>query len=146
MILFFRTESGLVYGVGTTLSFSVEDLQKLTWLFGGAIPLQEKSLTGKYLGPRKEMITPWSTNAVEITQTMGINGIERIEEFFEVKVDVHFDRMLQHLYDGLDQDIFTIHLSPAPILEIDDIKKYSEEEGLALSEEEITYLNKVSWK
>ncbi|MFN7600713.1 MAG: phosphoribosylformylglycinamidine synthase, partial [Bacteroidota bacterium] len=146
MILFFRTESNLVYGVGTTLSFSVEDLQKLTWLFGGAKPLQEKSLTGKYLGPRKEMITPWSTNAVEITQTMGIKGIERIEEFFAVKADVHFDRMLQHLYNGLDQDIFTIHLTPAPILEIDDIKKYSEQEGLALSEEEITYLNEVSWK
>lgn len=146
MILFFRTESNLVYGVGTTLSFSVEDLQKLTWLFGGAKPLQEKSLTGKYLGPRKEMITPWSTNAVEITQTMGIKGIERIEEFFAVTADIHFDRMLQHLYDGLDQDIFTIHLTPAPILEIDDIKKYSEQEGLALSEEEIRYLNEVSWK
>jgi phosphoribosylformylglycinamidine synthase len=146
MILFFRTESNLVYGVGTTLSFSIEDLQKLTWLFGGAKPLQEKSLIGTYLGPRKEMITPWSTNAVEITQTMGIKGIERIEEFFAVTADVHFDRMLQHLYDGLDQDIFTINLTPAPILEIDDIKKYSDEEGLALSEEEITYLNEVSWK
>jgi phosphoribosylformylglycinamidine synthase len=27
------------------------------------------------------MITPWSTNAVEITQNMGIEGIIRIEEF-----------------------------------------------------------------
>jgi phosphoribosylformylglycinamidine synthase len=146
MILFFRAESGLVYGVGTTLSFSIENLQKLSWLFGGAKPLQEKSLTGKYLGPRKEMITPWSTNAVEITQTMGIQGIERIEEFFAVADGIHYDRMLQHVYDGLDQAIFTIHLTPAPILEIDDIKTYSEEEGLALSEEEINYLNEVSWK
>ncbi len=92
------------------------------------------------------MITPWSTNAVEITQTMGIAGIERIEEFFAVTANVHFDKMLQHLYDGLDQDVFPVHLTPAPVLEIDDIKKYSEAEGLALSEEEIRYLNEASWK
>ena len=116
------------------------------WLFGGAKPLEDKALTGLFIGPRKEMITPWSTNAVEITQTMGINGIQRIEEFFSVVGEPHYDRMLQHLYKNLDQYLYTIHLTPAPILEIDDIKKYSEQEGLALSEEEITYLNEVSWK
>jgi phosphoribosylformylglycinamidine synthase len=65
------------------------------------------------------MITPWSTNAVEITQTMGIAGIERIEEFTLASANTPHDRMLQRLYHGLDQDLFTIHHTPEPILEID---------------------------
>ncbi len=147
MILFFRTESSLIYGVGTAQSFSVEDIHKLIWLFGGAKPLTEKSLSGFFIGPRKEMITPWSTNAVEITQTMGIKGIERIEEFQEVSdAQVKHDPMLQVLYCELDQDIFSIHHTPEPILEIDDLRSYSEKEGLALSPEEIEYLQEVSWK
>jgi phosphoribosylformylglycinamidine synthase len=147
MIVFFRSPSNIIYSVGHSTPFSTSDFEKLTWLFGGAKPLTEKSLSGKFIGPRKEMITPWSTNAVEITQTMGISGILRIEEFFEsTSVVPTYDRMLQHLYETLDQEIFTIHHTPEPILEISDLKKYSEEEGLALSEEEIEYLKEVSFK
>ena len=145
MIAFFRSHANVVFALGHTSPFTTTDYEKLTWLLGGAQPILEKSLTGKFIGPRKEMITPWSTNAVEITQTMGLLGIERIEEFFESAAsEPAYDKMLQHLYTVLDQDIFTIHHTPQPILEIDDIKKYSEEEGLALSEEEIDYLNDVS--
>ncbi len=147
MILFFRTESNLVYGVGAARSFSTDDIQKLIWLFGGAKPVLDKSLTGYFIGPRKEMITPWSTNAVEITQTMGIGGITRIEEFYGVAdASAKHDPMLQRLYNGLDQELFTIHHTPEPILEIDDLKEYSQKEGLVLSDEEIEYLNDVSWK
>ncbi|MFN6087256.1 MAG: phosphoribosylformylglycinamidine synthase [Cyclobacteriaceae bacterium] len=147
MIVFFRSPSNVIYSVGHSTPFSTSDFEKLTWLFGGAKPLIDKSLNGKFIGPRKEMITPWSTNAVEITQTMGIAGIVRIEEFFESSSTAPaYDRMLQHFYETLDQDIFTIHHTPEPILEINDIKKYSEEEGLALSEEEIEYLKEVSIK
>ncbi len=147
MILFFRTESNLVYGVGAARSFSPDDIQKLIWLFGGAKPVLDKSLTGYFIGPRKEMITPWSTNAVEITQTMGIGGITRIEEFYGVAdASAKHDPMLQRLYNGLDQELFTVHHTPEPILEIDDLKEYSQKEGLALSDEEIEYLNDVSWK
>ncbi len=145
MIAFFRSDSNVLFAVGHSNLFSVADYEKLIWLFGGAKPLTEKSLNGKFIGPRKEMITPWSTNAVEITQTMGLVGIQRMEEFFEATTsEPTYDKMLQHLYDVLDQDIFTIHHTPQSILEIDDIKKYSEEEGLALSEVEIDYLNEVS--
>jgi phosphoribosylformylglycinamidine synthase len=147
MILFFRAKSNLFYAVGHAQPFPVADLEKLIWLFGGAKPLAEKELTGNFIGPRKEMITPWSTNAVEITQTMGIAGIERIEEFFSVDADhAGHDRMLQHLYSRLDQDLFTIHHTPEPIREIDDLAAYSEQEGLALSTEEIEYLKEVSWQ
>lgn len=147
MILFFRSSTNVIFAVGTNQSLQIADIQKLVWLFSDAKPLTDSALSGNFVGPRKEMITPWSTNAVEITQTMGIAGIERIEEFYEVKSgEATFDRMLQHLYHGLDQDLYTIHHTPEPILEIEDIKAYSEKEGLALSQEEIDYLNDVSWQ
>jgi phosphoribosylformylglycinamidine synthase len=145
MILFFRSKADIFYAVGTVQPLQNSDVQKLTWLFGGAEPLPGDRLPGNFVGPRKEMITPWSTNAVEITQTMGITGIQRIEEFWPVDgLPARFDRMLQFLYKGLDQDLFTIHHTPEPIQDIADIGAYSAKEGLALSKEEIEYLEKVS--
>jgi phosphoribosylformylglycinamidine synthase len=147
MILFFRSKTNILYAVGSHHALQISDIQKLIWLFNDATPLPEKALSGYFIGPRKEMVTPWSTNAVEITQTMGILGISRIEEFFEVAdATATHDRMLQHLYTNLNQEIFTIHHAPEPILEVADIAAFSEREGLALSQEEIDYLNDVSWK
>ena len=123
----------------------MEDTQKLIWLFGGAKPLNENCVDGYFVGPRKEMITPWSTNAVEITQNMGLIGIERVEEFVCVKNEsAAHDPMLQVLYRTLDQFLFTIHHTPEPIYAIDDLEAYSRKEGLALNDEEIAYLNDVS--
>ncbi len=145
MILYFRSTAGTLFGVGHAHPFSVDDIEKLIWLLGGAKPLAEPSIEGYFVGPRKEMITPWSTNAVEITQTMGIQGIQRMEEFFvHANEKVAFDPMLQVLYRKLDQDTYTIHHTPEPVLEIDNIAKYNDQEGLALSPEEIDYLNEVS--
>lgn len=145
MILFFRSASNIVYAVGSQHPLQSADIQKLVWLLGGSLPIPETSLSGNFIGPRKEMITPWSTNAVEITQTMGISGIQRMEEFLEVKNDsAPYDRMLQRLYTQLDQELFTIKHTPEPILEIQNIREYNEKEGLALSQEEIEYLNQVS--
>lgn len=144
MILFFRSNSNIVYGVGTQHPLQSADIQKLVWLLGGAQPLTENTVTGSFIGPRKEMVSPWSTNAVEITQTMGISGIFRMEEFFEVTDgNASFDRMLQFRYTGLDQDLYTIVHTPEPIIEIDDIGAYNQREGLALSQEEVDYLNGV---
>ncbi len=113
MILFFSSPTNVIFAVGTNQSLQVADIEKLVWLFSGARPLTESTLTGHFVGPRKEMITPWSTNAVEITQTMGISGIERIEEFFKVESSsATHDRMLQHLYPGLRSGPF--HHSPHP--------------------------------
>jgi len=145
MILFFRSPNSTLYAVGSAHPLQQPDIQKLNWLFGGGELLPDQSLSGFFIGPRKEMVTPWSTNAVEITQTMGIGGIQRIEEFFAVSsAAVAHDRMLQVLYTKLDQDVFTIHHQPEAIQEISDIKAYSEKEGLALSAEEIAYLENVS--
>lgn len=123
------------------------DLEKLTWLFGNASYLETDRVSGTFIGPRKEMISPWSTNAVEITQNMGIKGILRIEEFVKAEGDAHeFDPMIQHLYEKLDQELFTIEIEPEPIRHIKDISAYNDSEGLALSPEEVKYLEELSSK
>ena len=144
MILFFRTSTNTVIATEANRELSAEDTRKLCWLFGEATVEKEENLTGYFIGPRKEMITPWSTNAVEITQNMGLTGILRIEEYFPVK-DEHadYDPMLQRMYHGLTQDVFTTNIKPQPIVYIDDLEAYNEKEGLALSREEMDYLLKV---
>ncbi len=145
MIHFFGNESSTVFAVQTQSELSAETISKLNWLFGNAHKIKKSVLTDFFVGPRATMITPWSTNAVEITQNMGIEGIIRIEEFLRVSADfTDFDPMLSQKYFELNQDIFTINIQPEAILEIDDIATYNKQEGLALSDEEVDYLNNVS--
>ncbi len=176
MITFFKN-AGHYYAVESREKLGGNEQEKLNWLFGDAEIIAEPVLTGKFIGPRREMVTPWSTNAVEITQNMGITGITRIEEFQmtndklqmtneEELVTRHlslvtchsslvtchsslvtsFDPMLQHLYNGLDQEIFHILHNPDPIQFIDDISTYNSREGLALNDDEIQYLIGLSHK
>ena len=146
MILFFNGSSDTIFAVKTARELSNNDIEKLCWLFGNAQQINQKTLEGYFIGPRREMITPWSTNAVEITQNMGLVGIERIEEFAKAQADTHFDPMLQRRYNGLDQEIFTINKQPEPVIYITDLRSYNQENGLALSEEEISYLESVAVK
>ena len=147
MVLFFEGKSGNLLAVGTKAVLNGADITKLEWLFDGATVLKTTSLSDLFVGPRKEMVTPWSTNAVEITQNMGILGIERIEEFFKVKDEnAQFDSMLQRLYKGLDESIFAITKKPEPILPIENIDEYNKNEGLALSKDEVDYLNSLAVK
>ena len=123
------------------------DVSKLEWLFDGARKVNGEALEGYFVGPRREMITPWSTNAVEITQNMGISGILRIEEFFRTEDErASFDPMLQAFYKGLDQHVFTIDKQPDPIVYIEDIRAYNVQEGLALNPDEIAYLEGLAKK
>ena len=144
MIFFFESPQKLIYGVQVPQPLLAEDIQKLSWLFGEAKALQTDKISNRYSGPRKEMITPWSTNAVEITGNMGILGIQRIEEFVPLQAGEQIDPMLQKAYDGLEQAIFDIQLQPEPIKAITDIAAYNKSEGLALSQEEVDYLNQVA--
>ncbi len=144
MILFFRTPIKSVIGVDIDHTPNQDETNELCWLFGEAKMEAAQQLEGYFVGPRREMITPWSTNAVEITQNMNLNGIVRIEEYFPVSnKDAEHDPMLQRMYDGLDQNIFTVNHEPEPIKRVEDLEKYNEEEGLALSPEEIEYLHKI---
>ena len=144
MILFFQTPQKSVIATAINHTPSQEETSALCWLYGEASLLDAKQLEGFFVGPRREMITPWSTNAVEITQNMSLSGISRIEEFFPVaSADADHDPMLQRMYDGLNQDVFTVDIQPEPIRYIDDLEAYNEQEGLALSAEEISYLHDI---
>ncbi|QBQ41701.1 phosphoribosylformylglycinamidine synthase [Sphingobacterium psychroaquaticum] len=147
MIHFFVNPSNIVYGVQTQQDLSPEDISKLNWLFGNAKKLNEQTLTEYYVGPRAAMVTPWSTNAVEITQNMGIQGIIRIEEFEKVAADYSdFDPMISQKFDALTQDLYTINIAPEAIQDVLDIAAYNTQEGLALNAEEVEYLNNLSVK
>ncbi|MCE7042448.1 phosphoribosylformylglycinamidine synthase [Dyadobacter sp. CY312] len=147
MIYFFADDQNTVYAVQLERTLTSSDTSKLTWLFAGAELSQETVLTDFFVGPRAAMITPWSTNAVEITQNMDIQGIIRIEEFKRVDADFSdFDPMLSQKYNKLGQDLYTISILPESILEIEDIGLYNKQEGLSLSDEEVDYLNKLAEK
>lgn len=132
MISFFKTPSQSIIAVETELSFTPENVRKLIWLFGNAELLESDKIDHSYIGPRRELITPWSTCAVEITRNMGIEKIKRIEEYFPLtnESDFSFDPMLQRKYDNLNQNIFTIEGQPEEVIYIDNISSYNETEVL----------------
>ena len=121
MITFFSSSQDKVFAVQLQENLSTDNIKKLEWLFGNATHITSKSVEGHFVGPRKEMITPWSTNAVEITMNMGLEGLERIEEFQQVKdSNAYFDPMLEVLYQNLNQDIFTINQEPEKVIFIEN--------------------------
>ncbi len=146
MVFFFKVHNDHFIAVEAHSELVEEDISKLSWLFGDALFSGTAPITGEFIGPRREMISPWSTNAVEICENMGISGIQRIEQFFRAGKNTDFDPMLKRRYINLEQDIFTVRKSPEPILEIEDIAQYNEKEGLALNPEEIQYLEDLSEK
>ena len=144
MIVFFKTPQASVIATETDHQLSHEEMNELCWLYGDAQPVEGDKMEGFFVGPRREMVTPWSTNAVEITQNMNLHGISRIEEYFPVNSEeADHDPMLQRMYKGLDQSIFTVNIAPQPIKQVENLEEYNEQEGLALSPEEIAYLHKI---
>lgn len=144
MILFFKTPQETIIATEMGHHPSQEETSKLCWLFGGAECIDTQQLDGIYVGPRREMVTPWSTNAVEITENMNLTGITRIEEYFPVSSkEATHDPMLQRMYEGLDQNLFTVNREPEPIKHVENLEQYNEDEGLALSPEEMAYLHTI---
>ena len=148
MVQFFKKGSSTFYAVETDHRLDQHEKEKLMWAFSDAKPLSATSVKGRFIGPRREMITPWSTNAVEIAQNMGLTGITRIEQFDRVPEGEEpvFDKMLSRLYDGLNSRVFHIDRKPDPIVKINDIHEYNKAEGLALSPEEEAYLDGLAKK
>lgn len=144
MILFFKTPQETIIATEMDHQPSQEETSKLCWLFGRAECIDTQQLDGIYVGPRREMVTPWSTNAVEITENMNLSGITRIEEYFPVSSkEATHDPMLQRMYEGLDQNLFTVNREPEPIKHVENLEQYNEDEGLALSPEEMAYLHTI---
>ncbi|MGR3810063.1 phosphoribosylformylglycinamidine synthase [Jiulongibacter sp. NS-SX5] len=152
MIHFFGASSNTLFAVQSTAKFSESDLKKLHWLFNSSsehskVNDDKAELNEVFVGPRAAMITPWSTNAVEITQNMAIEGIIRIEEFKKVENDfTDFDPMLSQKYSGLNQSIYKINIKPEAIINIENIEAYNQKEGLALSDDEVKYLEELAVK
>ena len=147
MIHFFGNENSKVFAVQTTKELTSETISKLTWLFGDQNKINVASLDAFFIGPRAAMITPWSTNAVEITQNMGISDIIRIEEFSASTEEFSdFDPMISEKFKGLNQESFNIEINPEAVLDIEDIAAYNKQEGLSLSNEEVEYLEGVATK
>ena len=144
MILFYKGKDNQVYAIKVIANLNSETLEKFNWLFNASFS-EADEIKGKFLGSRKEIITPWSTNAVEITQNMGVEGIERIEVYTSFQGQ-DYDKMLLAIYENLDQDIFKIDSKPEPVLIIENIVEYNRQESLTLSDDEIVYLEKVSDK
>ncbi len=145
MIHFFGSPTQTIFAVESNSPLSDEIKEKLIWLFGDVAYLSLDKIDFPFIGPRAAMVTPWSTNAVEITQNMGIKGISRIEKY-EALIDAEmtFDPMVSERFNALNQEIYTIQDTVQPIIEITDIEKYNDEQGLALSSEEIEYLKNLA--
>lgn len=144
MIHFFGSLKSKIYAIQTKVPLKPSDIPKLEWLFGDVPAISDSSIPTSFIGPRAAMVTPWSTNAVEISQNMGISGLVRIECFEPAAKIPSFDPMLFQNYTVLNQSIFDIDKKPEPIQEITDIRAYNEKEGLALNSEEVTYLEGLS--
>jgi phosphoribosylformylglycinamidine synthase len=147
MIHFFGNKNSKIFAVQTTKELTEKTISKLIWLFANAPKIEEASIDAFFVGPRAAMITPWSTNAVEITQNMGIKDILRIEKFSAVSEDfTDFDPMISEKFKSLHQESFAIKIQPKAILPIEDIAEFNIQEGLSLSDEEVAYLEGVASK
>ncbi|SDB23675.1 phosphoribosylformylglycinamidine synthase [Flavobacteriaceae bacterium MAR_2010_188] len=147
MIHFFGSPENKVFAVETKADLSTENIERLSWLFGNQPMINSASIDAFFIGPRAAMVTPWSTNAVEITQNMGIQDIIRIEEFKAVEEDFKdFDSMISQKYKSLGQNLYTIDIKPEAIKYIKNVAEYNSAEGLSLSEDEVGYLENVASK
>ena len=145
MILFFGNPKLKIFAVKISEILSTEDLKKLSWVLDSSI-IDSKQITEKFIGPKSSMITPWSTNAVEITRNMGVKNIDRIEVFICHEISKNFDKMIHEEYEALNQNIFNTNITPEKIYSIDNLKKYNDQQGLALDDFEISYLESLSKK
>ena len=143
MVYFFQKTTTEYFVIGSDSTLSQDDLSKITWLFSGAKQIDKQVIEGQFVGPRKEMLSPWCSNALDIFHNCGIHSIQRVEPFISSS-DAEFDPMLQQRYSKLDQFIFQVDHKSEPIRRIEDLHAYNQQEGLALSDEEITFLEGVA--
>ncbi len=136
--IYFNTTN--VFLIESSTPLSHQATEKLTWVLQ-ATPCQDACLSGHFIGPRKEMVSPWSTNACDILRNMGIPGILRAEifEHFLACAD-SFDPMLQAEYHEISSSSLQVDLEPRPPFAVGDIAEFNDTAGLALSEDEIAFL------
>lgn len=121
-------------------SCEIED--RILWLFQAYFltePMYETD-THYVVGPKVNMITPFSTNVCEILHNLGFSNIYRVEKFYIY--EGQFDTLTQGKYEfkNLINDFKKEGMKAVNYAHVDDIRGFNEKEGLALSEDEIKYL------
>lgn len=114
--------------------------------------------------PRSGTVSPWSSKATEIAHHCGLNKVIRIERgiaFYiqakkmplcasleSVMLPLIHDRMTQQVVDSFDQaEALFYPDSPKSLTEIEgknELIRVNEQQGLALSQDEINYLYRLS--
>ena len=61
-ILFFETTQNSVIAVSCGKALGKDDVKALEWLFSDARQIDADRVEGLFIGPRREMITPWYEN------------------------------------------------------------------------------------
>ena len=128
-------------------NLGTEQIGLLQWMLQ-AEKIESTAIEGLFVGPRREMVTPWSTNACDIAANMGVDSVTRVERFrLSLEEETpYFDQMTQALYRGLSVESLSFDSEREPLQRISDIRAYNEAEGLALSEEEVVFLEDVCKK
>ena len=143
------------YSVDLNEDFS--DHGKLFELLSSKEPI---NLPNFFIGPRSGTISPWSSKTSEIITNVGIQGVNRIEKYLgyfiknnisvaNLNLSCVFDRMTQEVFmSAKDIALVSTALKRKPLIHIDISKdakdsliKANQDLGLALSEEEISYLD-----
>tara|TARA_Y100000991_G_scaffold57228_1_gene41907 strand:- start:28751 stop:32416 length:3666 start_codon:yes stop_codon:yes gene_type:complete len=145
MIFFFESKNKNIFAVESVKTLSKNEITKLEWLFDNSKYLKKKIISKTLIGPRAAMVSPWSTNAVEICHNMGIFSVNRIENYItKSNMIFDFDPMLNEEFTRLTQDLFYTDIVPEKIKNIINIEKFNKKEGLSLSSDEILYLKNIS--
>jgi len=143
------------YSVDVSQDFS--DHAKLIELLKSQEPI---NLPNFFIGPRSGTISPWASKTSEIIINVGIQGVYSIEKYLGYFINENFsaaDLNLSCLFDRMTQEVFmstkdiaSVSSAPKrkPLIHIDISKvakdsliKANQDLGLALSEEEINYLD-----
>jgi phosphoribosylformylglycinamidine synthase len=152
--------------IETVLEMTAEELKTLRWIIAETF---EPMLVYKFpsysegsvveIGPRLNVETPFSTNAVAICHAMGLNKVSRIESsrLFSLNgvareeiLATHLDKMTQIVYPIGGLSSFDLDLKPAevqviPVLEHgkEAIRQTNERLGLGMDEWDIDYYTKL---
>jgi phosphoribosylformylglycinamidine synthase len=157
-------ESSYLHAIESNQSLNNSDLDKLKKLLDYG-PKNIKSISDHnsfFIGPRIGTISPWSSRATDIAKHCNI-PLNKIERCISIKMDckpnLSEDELMaiaKLIYDQMTEDIFLqksdikklfTHQAPKPINHIniledglDAIRTFSVNHGLALSDDEISYL------
>ena len=102
--------------------------------------------------PRLGTISPWSSKATDIARNCGLAAVKRIERGTAYTIDSARPGIAAKIHDRMTETVLASfaeadrlfqHVPPRPLGHIKDIREANGRLGLALSEEEIEYLERA---